>query len=257
MLQSNKCQPGVATRSSESVLMFCMRSYAPFIVSAIFCSILVAPSNQAGQVSAIDLFHRMQQALGGAEKIAAIYDLDWTVKADTFDQAGKSIGQVTKRTRWIRPNYLRLDQTGPGDTYVLYFDGDRGWEVLPESNKTIDLTGGELDFARKYLAGFMLNLWIADRAENFSISSPAPNVIRISSGTNSNEVRLSPSTWLPAQVVEWQEIGGVHFPAHEINSHPNDGSADIRTQKIAFNAGLKPEELRAKPLDGKPVLRRR
>src|SRR2546430_11423342 len=38
---------------------------------------------------------------------------------------------------------LRLDQVGPGDTYVLFFDGTSGWEILPD--KTVaDLTGGEI-----------------------------------------------------------------------------------------------------------------
>jgi len=245
---------GSATGTSKSVSIGSMRRSAPLVAVAILCSTLIVSSLQAGQDSAHDLFHRMQQALGGAEKIAAIRDLDWTVKADAFDHAGKLIGQVTKRTRWIRPNYLRLDQLGPGDTYVLYFDGDRGWEVLPGTSNVIDLAGGELDFARQYLAGFMLNLWIADCTGNSTITSPAPDVIRISSGKNSSEIILNPANWLPAQVVEWQDVDGVQFPAHEVNSHPDDGTADIRTKRIVFNSGLKPDELRAKPPDGRPVL---
>lgn len=72
---------------------------------------------QDGQV----LLHRMQNALGGAGRIAV----------------------------------------GPGDTYVLYFDGTSGWEVLPGKHLT-DLMGGELNFARNYLSGFMLNTWLTD-----------------------------------------------------------------------------------------------
>lgn len=64
------------------------------------------------QDQGLALFHKMQQALGGADAIAAIQDLDWTVHADTFNHDGKLLGSVTKRTRWIKPNYLRLDQIG-------------------------------------------------------------------------------------------------------------------------------------------------
>src|SRR5215469_13859708 len=67
------------------------------------------------------------------------------------------------------PNLLRLDQIGPRDTYVLYFDGglDSGWEILPDlknpekfrtTGKPIELVGGELRFARGYLSGFQFNL---------------------------------------------------------------------------------------------------
>jgi hypothetical protein len=76
----------------------------------------------------MQLFHKMQTALGGGERIADIQDFEQCVRADTWDNNGKRHGQVYKRTRWIRPNVLRLDQVGPGDTYVLYFNGASGWE---------------------------------------------------------------------------------------------------------------------------------
>src|SRR5690349_20879512 len=99
----------------------------------------------------------MQDALGGAGKIAAIHDLEQRVRAESWDgSSGRLIGVVHKRTRWVRPNYLRVDQVGPGSTYVLYFDGAAGWEILPD--KTVaDLAGGELLFAQKYVRDFVLN----------------------------------------------------------------------------------------------------
>jgi hypothetical protein len=92
---------------------------------AMILGLLIA-SSALGRDSGLVLFHKMQQALGGARAISAIHDLDWTVQADAFDHEGKLIGSVTKRTRWIRSNCLRLDQTGPDDTYVLYFGGTSG-----------------------------------------------------------------------------------------------------------------------------------
>src|SRR2546430_9904152 len=72
---------------------------------------------------------------------------------------------------------LRLDQVGPGDTYVLFFDGTSGWEILPD--KTVaDLTGGELQFAQDYLRG-LNSEWLADRDAQNVFASPAPNVITI------------------------------------------------------------------------------
>lgn len=205
-----------------------------------------------GQDSGLVLLHKMQRALGGANKIAAIHDLDWTVSADTFDHAGKPIRHVTKRTRWIRPNYLRLDQKGPGDTYVLYFDGIRGWEILPDK-RTLDLAGSELKFAQNYLFGFMLNLWVADRAGNVTITSPTADVIRFSSNGKTYDITLNPATWLPAQIREWTQIQGVRFPARQSNSHKGDGSADIKTERVKFNSGLDPRKLAAKPGDLNPV----
>ncbi len=221
-------------------------------VTTIALGLLVSPLAR-GQDPGLVLLHKMQEALGGADKIAAIRDLDWTIKAHTFDREGKPIGEVTKRTRWIRPNYLRLDQIGPGDTYVLYFDGKQGWEIVPDKGE-LDLAGGELEFAQTYLRGFMLNLWVADRTEGSTITSPAANVIRISSNGKNTDITLDPATCLPAQILEWMDVQGVRFPARFKNSHKDVGSADVRTQKVVFNSGLKPRDLAAKPDDLKPKL---
>ena len=90
---------------------------ASLLSSALF---LTPPtfSGDAGQ-----LLQKMQQALGGARKIAAISDFEETVHTDTWDRNGNPLGEVRKRVRWIRPNLLRIDQPGRGDTYVLYFNG--------------------------------------------------------------------------------------------------------------------------------------
>jgi len=83
----------------------------------------------------LQLLRRMQDALGGAERIAAIRDYEETVDARTWNPDGSPLGQVRKRTRWMRePNVIRLDQIGPRDTYVLFYDGSAssGWEILPD-----------------------------------------------------------------------------------------------------------------------------
>lgn len=60
---------------------------------------------------------------------------------------------------------MRLDQVGPGDTYALWFDGQAGWEILPGKH-LMDLAGGELEFARGYLTGFRLRVWLAETTSN-------------------------------------------------------------------------------------------
>src|SRR5438067_9129446 len=101
------------------------------------------------------LFHKMQEALGGAKRIAAIRDFEQSVRAESWNgNTGQSLGEVRKRTRWIRPSYLRVDQVGPGSTYVLYFDGASGWEILPGTQRFTELAGGELQFAQKYVRDF-------------------------------------------------------------------------------------------------------
>jgi hypothetical protein len=109
------------------------------------------------QTDGRQLFHKMQKALGGADKIAAIHDYEELESAETWFENGTSRGTVRKRVRFIRPSFLRIDQVGPGDTYVLYCDGISGWEILPDKPGVQELTGGELRFAQGYLNGMAIN----------------------------------------------------------------------------------------------------
>ena len=222
------------------------------------------------------LLRKMQDALGGAEKIAAIKDFEQTQSAESFDGSGNSIGDVRKRTRWIRPSYIRVDQTGPGSTYVLYFDGKSGWEVLPGTDKAVELTGGELEFAKGYVRGFFLAMWLADRDPRYKLTSPEPNVLRISDGNLAHQLdfTLDPKTGLPVKessvtlsdpshpttsdkVYEaWTTSDGVRFPDRFSVMRSGRRVAVAKSlDEARINKGLKLEDLMAKPPDGKPVFR--
>jgi hypothetical protein len=228
----------------------------------------------------------MQAALGGAEKIAAIHDYEETVRAETWNNDGTSLGEVRKRTRWMRsPNLIRLDQIGPRDTYVLYMDGGSraGWELLPDfrnsdpfktTGKPIELVGGELKFAANYLSGFQLNVWLADRLRGYTITSPAQNVLRIEHDGKADDFTLDPATWLPVKTSgvslanpdrpvstemryeAWTEVTGVRFPTKRANYHSGVKLGAITEASIRVNTGLTAQELGAKPADFAPDIPR-
>ncbi len=221
------------------------------------------------------LLHKMQQALGGADKIAAVRDFDETVSAQTFNARGVPTGAtVRKRVRWIRPNILRLDQVGPGDTYILYFDGTGGWEILP--NKTFALlAGSELQFAKNYLRGLDLKVWLADRDPQFTLTSPAPNVIDIADRANAGkkmEFTLDPATFLPVKnsaisisdtgqpiaqemrLEQWTAVEGIRFPHRSINIHDGVKRAEITVESVKLNSGMSPADLALKPDNLAPVI---
>jgi hypothetical protein len=229
----------------------------------------------------------MQTALGGADKIAAIQDYEETVRAEIWNNEGAAIGEVRKRTRWMRsPNMLRLDQIGPGDTFVLYFDGasESGWEILPDvkgpdefktTGKAIALAGDELRFARSYLSGFQFNMWLADRISGYTVTSPAPDVLRIEHDGAASDFKLDPNTWLPVKTADvslanpdrpvaaemrygkWSKVAGVRFPTQRANYHNGVKFAEETTEEaIRVNVGLTPQELAAKPADFAPNIPR-
>jgi hypothetical protein len=246
-----------------------MRPHFPAVVLCVL-SVCLPASAQNG----LDLFHKMQEALGGTSKIESIADFEECVHANAWDDEGKFHGEVFKRARFARPNHLRLDQTGPGDTYVIYFDGRSGWEILPDKGLT-DLVGAELRFAKGYVEGLNFRAWLADRDPETVFTSSGPNTIDISTKndpSHKDEIKLGPDflpltqtsisfadtihpvTGQSLQFDQWESSGGVKFPRHRINFHSGQKVAEIWTDKVVINAGMKSAELAVKPTDSKPVM---
>jgi hypothetical protein len=241
-------------------------------------SSLTARSTPEGLV----LLHQLQGALGGVKRMQAVRDFEETIRAEAWDAGGNPLGDVRKRTRWMKsPNVVRLDQRGPRGTYVLYFEGgsDSGWEILPDlrgpdlfktTGTAIALTGGELQFARGYLSGFELNLWLADRIIGYRVTSPAPHVLRIEHGTDATDFTLDPVTSVPLRSAGvsladpdhpvpaemryegWKQISGVRFPTRRVNFHSGVKRGEVTTEDVRVNVGLRPQDLALKPADFAP-----
>ena len=245
--------------------------------STLVCQALVSLFLCATALSqdGLPLFRKMQEALGGADRIAAIRDFEQDVRAESWNgNTGQSIGEVHKRTRWISPNYLRVDQVGPGSTYVLYCDGTAGWEILPGTQKVVDLAGGELEFARRYVETFRFKMWLADRDPKYRLSSPSRNVVRISDGDAAHQLDITVDavSALPVKITsitlsdpahpiasdevtsEWEIVHGIHFPRRWTVLRAGVRVAEARDAKSSINTALKLADLAAKPPDFKPVL---
>jgi hypothetical protein len=244
-------------------------------------------SPRQSEPDGLRLLHQLQNALGGARQIAAIRDFEETIRAEAWDANGGSLGEVRKRTRWMRsPNVLRLDQRGPRGTYVLYFEGgsNSGWEILPDvrgpdpfktSGAVTALAGGELQFAKGYLSGFELNQWLADQMPGYKATSSTPHVLRIEHGGNATDFTLDPVTSLLVKSVGvsladpdhpapsemrydgWKEVSGVRFPTHRVNYLSGVKRGEVTTADIRVNAGLRQQDLAAKPADLAPDRPRR
>ena len=242
-----------------------------------------APQPQAG----IKLLGKLQNALGGAKQIAAIRDYEEVIRAEAWDSKGGSLGQVRKRTRWMRsPNVVRLDQLGFRGTYVLFFDGDAGagWEIPPDvaaadpfktDGKPVPLKDGELKFAKGYLSGFVLNQWLADRTPGYTVSSPRADVLRIAHDGDVTDFTLDRATGLPLKsssvslgdpdkpvpaeirYAGWKLFSGVRFPSRRVNYHSGVKRGEIVTEFLQINTGLNAGVLGTKPSDFAPDIPKR
>jgi len=273
----------------KSHLLICVAAIAG-LAAVIFAAYASAQGETGGhpQISSsggLALLHKMQAALGGADKLERANDFEETVKAQIWNNAGTPTAEVWKRVRWMRnPNILRLDQYGPRDTYVLFLDArtDSGWEMLPDrrgadpyktAGEAIPLAGGELRFAKSYLTSFDLAMWLADRNPGYVVTSPTTNVLRIAHDGTASDMTLDPATWLPLKsdsvslsdpnrpvpaemrLEEWSVFDGIRLPTKRANYHSGAKLAEeVSLGPIRINGGLMPEELATKPVDFAPVI---
>jgi hypothetical protein len=248
----------------------------------IFGVVLLLLASAGTAPSAVELLVRMQDSLGGGDKLASVVDLEQRVSAELWNDRGWYLGRVVKRVRWIKPDLLRVDQIGPGDTYVLFFDGTSGWEILPgeRSRGAIPLVGDELRFAHKTLRDFQMKVWLADRDRQYVLTSPAAHIVRIADQaspgdpTHQLELRLDPQSarpitmrtltpitatrtvWGETRIHEWQTIAGVQFPRRFEAFLNGARLADLTLEDTRVNSGLSPTELAARPADLRPVIDR-
>jgi hypothetical protein len=229
------------------------------------------PQSAAADRQALAVLHRMQAALGGADQLAAIRALDWTVSAQTWDASGSPGPDGIRRIRWMRPNLFRKDQHAGSVTVLEFFDGNGGWEVVPDGG-LLELKGNELAIVRREAAGFWPNIVLADRSSRFQIRSGGGDSIRITSADDSDvvvEISVDPGTGLPIrgysaplsgsvtttyqrvrqrmEYREWQSAGAIRWPHKTINYHDDVKRAEITTTEIQLNPSMRPEDLSSQP----------
>lgn len=273
--------------------MLARRPWAPVCLLALLAAALAVASARATAPAASDaaaegatrvqpgaapLLRRMQDALGGSDRLAAVTDIDQHITADAWDDRGRHLGQVVKRIRWVAPGHLRMDQVGPGNTFVLYFDGTAGWEILPGGVAAIPLSDGELRFAQKQHRDFPLRMWLADRDAAFAVTSPAAHVLRIADRQQPDDpihrvdLTLDPHSalplvertlslampdrpsWFETRLSDWMSVDGVRFPRRSEVFFNGARLAAITVTSVRLNSGLSIASLAAKPPNLTPVV---
>ncbi len=167
---------------------------------------------------------------------------------------------------------------GPANTFVLYFDGIAGWEILPGGQAAIALRSGELRFAQQQHRDFPLRIWLADRDAAFTVSSPAANVLRIADRLHPDDpvyqvdLTLHPQSalplvertlslaipdrpsWFDTRVSDWMSVDGLWFPRRSEVFFNGARIAAITLTSVRLNSGLSIADLAAKPANLTPVI---
>ena len=208
------------------------------------------------------LLTRVQQAMGGADKLASIKDGVQLLEMAMDPSAG---GFKMKQTiQFVAPNHYRQDQELPFGKIIAYTDGASGWlsspqGVLPMPPEVLKQAQGEL-FRR--LTGLVLS----DRDALRTVTAVDDHTIEIAaSDGQSVRIEIDSSTGLPTResyqapgiggaptevaqtFSDWRDTGGFKMPFKSQMEQGGKKIADVTVSEYKFNTGLTPQEIGKRP----------
>ncbi len=221
-----------------------------------------SPSNAATLARGRELLQRAQQAMGGAEKIAAIKDETETTEMVMNPGAGGGM-KVKQLNRYILSGQFRTDQELPIGKVIVYSDGKTGWLIgpqgpMPMPPPVMKQTQGEM-FRN------LLHIVLSDRDSSLKVNAEGPQVVEISAADGlSVRIEMDPGSGLPAREIwretgggqsasveqsysDWREVGGVKVPFKITIMQDGKEASAGTVQDYKFNTGLKSEDLSKRP----------
>jgi len=207
-----------------------------------------------------EVLARVQQAVGGADTLAAVKDMVEVVEYRTAPSAG---GALIKRTdRWIAPSTFREETQLPFGVISIYADDQGGWTASPQGSGP--LGPEQLKPVRDKLVRLYVPMLLSDRLAGRSVSW-SDGALEISAGDNTVRLYVDEKTGLPAKVEykspqmgggassvaetfdSFEEVSGIKAPKHMTVSQDGHKFAEVTVESLQFNSGLKAEELSKKP----------
>jgi zinc protease len=204
----------------------------------------------------------LQNALGGADKLAAVKDLQYmaNVEVQTPGGPGGPVGMKAKQTNsFLLPNTMRQEIELPFGKQQMYSDGSSGW--LAGMQGARNLPPPVLAQVRGEIFRQLTGLALSDRDPNRTVNYAGDGTLEISTKSGeSARLQVDAKTGLPlklsyqegAQSLEdeysdWRDVAGLHLPFQWTVTQDGKKYADVKIQEYKVNSGLTQEALSKKP----------
>ncbi|MDQ2900427.1 MAG: insulinase family protein [Acidobacteriota bacterium] len=208
------------------------------------------------------LLQKVQQAVGGADKLAAVHDFEEKVDFQVDASAGGM--KVNQLIQWVAPSYFRQDSVLPFGKMSAYSDGQTGWIVTPQGAGP--LPPAQLKQIQEELFRVYFPLLLSDRSPDRTVNLVGEGVVEIS-GKGGMAVRLyvdsktnlpmketyqsaqqqGPPTAIEETFSNFEAVQGIQTPRKLTIVQNGHKFADIAVRELKINSGLKPEDLSKKP----------
>ena len=204
-----------------------------------------------------ELLQRAQQALGGADKLAAVKDLVYHGEAG-IETPGATM-KVKQVNSYLAPSSLRQEIELPFAKQTVYSDGTTGWLISPQG--PMGMSPAVLKQVHGEVFRQIPPLVMSDRDPDRTVNYVGEGVIEISA-KDSESVRLEvdEKTGLPSKIVyqggqgpveqtysDWREVNGIRLPFAWTIMQGGKKFASVTVAEYKVNSGLTKEEISKKP----------
>jgi len=202
------------------------------------------------------LLAKVQQSMGGADKLAAVKDLQFQGQMEIFTPGAAM--KVKQTTSFIAPSTVRQDNELPFLKQSVYSDGTTGW--ISGAQGMQNLPPAVLKQIKGEAFRQLTNLVLSDH-----VSLAAPGELEISSQTgDSARLTVDEQTGLPAKLSyqqspaeggtsveevfsDWRDVDGLKLPFQRTVMQGGKKFATLTIQEYKINSGLTAEQLGTKP----------
>ncbi len=214
------------------------------------------------------LLARVQQALGGADKLAAVKDLQFHADLEVYTPGATM--KVKQTNSFIAPSTVRQDNELPFMKQSVYSDGTSGW--LSGMQGVQNLSPPILRQIHGEAFRQIASLALSDRDPDRTVNQAADGVLEISSKDGESvRITVDEKTGLPAKLgyqqspaeggtaveeifSDWRDVDGLHLPFQWSIMQSGKKFAGVTVQDYKINSGLTTEALGKRPPPSKPLL---
>jgi zinc protease len=207
------------------------------------------------------LLQKAQQALGGADKLAAVKDLQFHAEMEVLTPGAAM--KVKQTSSFIAPSTVRQDNELPFLKQSVYSDGSSGW--ISTMQGVMSIQPAVLKQIHGEAFRQIVSLVLSDRDPDRTVNLAADGVLDIST-KDGESVRLTidEKTGLPAKLAyqqsqaeggtaveeifsDWRDVDGLHLPFQWSVMQGGKKFAGATVQDYKINSGLTAETLGKRP----------
>jgi zinc protease len=204
------------------------------------------------------LLQRVQQALGGPDKLAAVKDLQY--QANVEMQTPGAVMKVKETNTFLAPSSLRQDLELPFGKQTVYSDGATGWMAGFQGMQA--LPPQAVKQARAEVFRQIALIVLSDRDPDRTVNYTGAGVLEISSKSGESvRLEVDEKTGMPAKTSyqeggqsvisqifsDWRDVNGIRLPFAWTTMRDDKQFATVKIDNYKINSGLTPEVLSKKP----------